>query len=145
MSVLENNISKVYKYNQVRKTLILIIYYDTLLNYYSNQLSEDDKIKIIFGLNRIIEYYTKFYKKTVITKYKCNVSLKINDNFDLNKLETDFEFKHDDGFYKSPDNSIWVNSKTRKVEDMSIISQNGLYEIWIKKFEEYNIVHYAVA
>lgn len=145
LSTLASNIERVYTYNQVRKTLILIIYYDTLLNYYKTQLSEDDKFKIIFGLNRIIEHYTNFYKRTVVTKYKCNVALKINDNFDLNKLELDFKFKNEEGFYKSPDNSIWINSKTKKVEDMSIRSQSGLYEIWIKKFEECNIIHYAVA
>lgn len=145
LSTLKANVDRVYNYNQVRKTLILIIYYDTLLNFYKNQLSEDNKFKIIFGLNRIIDYYTNFYKRTVVTKYKCNVTLKINDNFDLNKLGTDFEFKNDEGFYKSPDNSVWINIKTKKIEDMSIRSQNGLYEIWIKKFEEYNIIHYAVA
>ncbi len=145
LSILNANIERVHKYNQVRKTLILIIYYDTLLNYYKNQLSEDDKLKIILGLNEIIEYYTNFYKKTVVTKYKCNVSLKVNDNFDLDKLETDFEFKNDDGYYKSPDNSIWINIKNKKIEDMSIVSENGLYEVWIKKFKECNIVRYTVA
>lgn len=145
LSTLNANIERVHNYNQVRKTLILIIYYDTLLNYYKNQLSEDDKFKIILGLNEIIEHYTNFYKKPVVTKYKCNVSIKVNDNFDLNKLETDFEFKNDDGYYKSPDNSIWINIKNKKIEDMSIVSENGLYEVWIKKFKECNIVHYAVA
>lgn len=144
LSTLDNNIKRVYTYNQVRKTLILIIYYDTLLNYYTNQLSEDDKIKIVFGLNRIIEYYTNFYKKAVVTKYKCKISVLLNDNFSLDKLETDFKFKNNDEFYKSPDNSVWINTKTKKIEDMSIRSQNGLYEVCIKKFKEYNIIHYAV-
>lgn len=71
--------------------------------------------------------------------------MKINDNFDLNKLETDFKFKNDEGFYKSPNNSIWINSKTKKVEDMSIWFQSGLYEIWIKKSEECNIIYYDIA
>lgn len=145
LATLDNNIKRVYTYNQVRKTLILIIYYDTLLNYYTNQLSEDDKFRIIFGLNRIIDYYTNFYKRTVVTKYKCNVVLKMNDNFDLDKLKEDFDFTNEEGFYKSPDNSIWINIKNKKIEDMSICSQNGLYEVWIKKFEECNIIHYAVA
>lgn len=144
LSTLNDNIERVYKYNQVRKTLILIIYYDTLLNYYKNQFSEDDKVKIIFGLNRIIEYYTNFYKRTVVTKHKCNVTLLINENYDLNKLKNDFDFTIDEGFYKSPDNSLWINIKTKKIEDMSIYSKNGLYEIWIKQFEKANMLHYSV-
>lgn len=145
LSTLDNNIQRVYTYKQVRKTLILIIYYDTLLNYYTNQLSEDDKFKIIFGLNRIIEYYTNFYKRTVVIKYKCNVSLLVNENYNLNNLETEYNFILDNGFYKAPDNSIWINVKTKKIENMSIKSEAGLYDVWIKKFQENNIIHYALS
>lgn len=142
---LNNNIQRVYTYKQVRKTLILIIYYDTLLNYYTNQLSEDDKFKIIFGLNRIIEYYTNFYKRTVVTKYKCNVSLLVNDNYDLHNLETEYNFTTENGFCKAPDNSVWINIENKKIENMSIKSEAGLYDVWIKKFQENSIIHYALS
>ena len=145
LATLNDNIQWVYTYKQVRKTLILIIYYDTLLNYYNNQFSEDQKLQVIFGLNRIIEYYTNFYKRIVVTKYKSNVTLLINNDYDLCQLEQDYKFIKDKDFYKSTDNSIWVNIKTKQVENMNILSQDGLYDTWIKKFEENNIVHYALS
>ena len=145
LATLENDIQRVYKYNQVRKTLILIIYYDTLINYYNNQFSEPQKLQMIFGLNRIIEYYTNFYKRIVVTKYKSNVMLLINEDYDLCNLEKDYDFKKDTDFYKSSDNSIWVNIKSKKIENMNILSQDGLYDTWIKKFEKSNIIHYALS
>ena len=145
LATLENDIQRVYKYNQVRKTLVLIIYYDTLINYYNNQFSESQKLQMIFGLNRIIEYYTNFYKRIVVTKYKSNVILLINEDYDLCNLEKDYNFKKDTDFYKSPDNSIWINIKSKKIENMNFLSQDGLYDTWIKKFEKSNIIHYALS
>lgn len=144
LNTLNDNVQWIYKHNQVRKTLVLIIYYDTLLNYYTNQFSEEQKLQVIFGLNRIIEYYTNFYKRIVVTKYKSNVTLLINENYDLCDLEKEYNFIKDKNFYKSADNSIWINIKTRQIENMNILSQNGLYDTWIKKFKKNNIVHYTL-
>lgn len=145
ITTLNNNIQWAYDYNQVRKTLILIFYYDTLINYYTNQFSEDEKTQVVIGLNKIIEHFTNFYKRNVVTKYKCSISILLNDNYDMQLLSDEYEFKIDNGFYKSPDNSFWINIKTRKIENMTILSQNGLYDTWIKKFKENNIIHYAVS
>lgn len=144
IATLNDNIQWCYNYNQVRKTLILIFYYDTLLNYYKNQFSEEQRTQVIIGLNRIIEHFTNFYKRNVVTKYKCNISIFLNDNYDIQQLLTEHDFKIDNGFYKSSDNSFWVNIKTRKIENMSLLSQNGLYDTWIKKFKDNDILHYAV-
>lgn len=99
----------------------------------------------IIGLNKIIEHFTNFYKRNVVTKYKCSISILLNDNYDMQLLTDEYEFKIDGGFYKSPDNSFWVNIKTRKIENMTILSQNGLYDTWIKKFKEDNIIHYSIS
>lgn len=145
ISILNDNIQWTYNYNQVRKTLILIFYYDTLINYYNNQFSEDERTQVIIGLNKIIEHFTNFYKRNVVTKYKCSISILLNDNYDMQLLSTEHEFKIDNGFYKSPDNSFWINIKTRKIENMTLLSENGLYDTWIQKFKENNIIHYAVS
>jgi len=145
ISILNDHIQWSYNYNQVRKTLILIFYYDTLINYYTNQFTEEQRTQVIIGLNKIIEHFTNFYKRNVVTKYKCSISILVNDNYDMQLLSDEYEFKIDGGFYKSPDNSFWINMKTRKIENMTILSQNGLYDTWIKKFKENNIIHYAVS
>ena len=141
----KQNITTIISLEQVRKTLIMIIYYDTLLNYYKNEFTKKQKMEMVFGLNRLIEHYTNHYKREVVTKYRCNVSLFIKKDYDLDNLKSNFEFIAEDDFYKSPDNSIWVNKITRKIENMSILSQEGLYDTWINKFKDLNISCYSIS